>query len=84
MEEFMEHDPYDPFEKALLDKTKTKTNQAKQKTPENQRVNQSIELRNGAHIGSLTPKKYGPKRKHLGDYGCEWNGNVTYFRAEKQ
>lgn len=37
-----------------------------------------------AHIGSLTPKKYGPKMKHLGDYGCEQSGNVTYFRAEKQ
>ena len=31
MEEFMEYDPYDPFEKALLDKNKTETNQAKQK-----------------------------------------------------
>lgn len=37
-----------------------------------------------AHIESLNPKKYRPKMKHLGDYGCEWNGNVTYFRAEKQ
>lgn len=34
MEEFMEYDPYDPFEKALLDKNKTETNQAKQKPRE--------------------------------------------------
>ena len=30
----MEYDPYDPFEKALLDKNKTETNQAKQKPRE--------------------------------------------------
>lgn len=37
-----------------------------------------------AHIGSLNPKKYRPMIKYLWGYGCEWNGNVTYFRAEKQ
>ena len=40
MEEFME---YDPFVKALLDKTETKPNQTKQKT---QRIKASIKVLN--------------------------------------